>query len=346
VRTGRWRSVGVGLRTAGTARDLRRYAQRDGTSSLRGDFELWGGLTHRRSPDGTGQVLGRWRTRAVWDAPRGAWHLAAGLGASGEGPRTCIAPVLGLRRVWPASRTCAALEIAPELRSAEDALALPERLPEVSLIREAPGVSPGPRAPVVYDPRLPPQRAWPALAGEIFRQSEAGGWDLALSVAQLRDPLDWRPDTLAEGTQLLRAAAAASRMLARVALTVERRLGPGLVLTARYRGVADARAGDAQQALHALPAHRLETRLEGAGTRWRWGLRAEARGRAPAAAGTEAQPATIVVAAHAGLALGESELRLVAENLFDAAAWDEPYAPILRRWVGLEWNLLDRASVP
>jgi hypothetical protein len=347
VRTGRWRSIGVGVRTAGTARDLRRYAPREGgASSLRGDFELWGGVAHRRSPDGRGQAIGRWRTRAVWDVPRGAWHLAAGLGASGEGERTCIAPVLGLRRAWLVSRTCAALEIAPALRSAEEVLALPERLPEVSLIREAPIASPGPRTPVVYDPRLRPQRAWPALAGEILRENHAGGWDLAVTVAHLRDPLDWRPDTLVEGTQLLRAASAASRVLARVALTVERRLGSSFVLTARYRGVRDGRAGDPQRALHALPAHRLEAHLERAGSRWRWGLSAEARGRAPAAAGTPAQPATIAIAAHAGLALGDSELRLIGENLFNAATCDEPYAPMLRRWVGLEWNLLDRASVP
>jgi len=346
ARTGRWRSIGVGVRTAGTARDLRRYAGSAMAGSALGDLELWGGVAHRRSPEGMGQSVGRWRARAVWGLPRDTWHLAAGWAALGEGEQTCIGPILGLRRVWVASRTCAALELAPDLRSAEAVVALPERLPEVALIREVTPPPIGLRTPVVYDPRLAPQRAWPALTGEVLRENDAGWWDLALSIARLRGALDWRPDSLAEGTQLLRAVTATSRVVARVTFTAERRLRSDLVLTARYRGIRDARAGDPQRALHALPEHRLQVRLERAGPRWRWGLRTEARGRAPAASGTRALPATLVVTAHVGLAWGASELRLVGENLGDAAVCDEPYAPVLRRWVGLEWNLLDRASVP
>jgi len=346
VRTGRWRSIGAGLRTAGTARDLRRYAPAGASSRMHGDFELWGGLTHRRSPEGTGEALGRWRTRAVWSVPRDAWQLVAGLSASGEARSTLIAPVLGLRRAWRDRRACAAIELTPDLRFAEDVLARSERLPEVSLIREAPSLPTGPRSPVVYDPRLPPQRAWPVLAGEMLRESDAGWIDLAVTLAHVRDPLDWRPDTLAAGTTLLRATPGASRVLARIALTVEHRFGPGRILAARYRWMRDSRAGDHTRALHALPVHAGEVRWEVADARWRWGLRAEAQSRTPETPGAAAQAATIALAAHLGLALGGTEIGLVAENVFDATARDEPYAPMTRRWVGLEWNLPGRASVP
>jgi hypothetical protein len=170
--------------------------------------------------------------------------------------------------------------------------------------------------------------------------------DVSLTLAHLRDPLDWRSETMAPGTTLLRSAPAASRQFARVALAVEHHLGRGRTVGARYRWIVDSRAGDRRRALHFLPVHALEARIEGSGARWHWGLQAHARADRSESTGAAGLTATIDFAARAGLALRGTEVWLMVENLFDAAARDDPYAPVTRRWVGLEWNLLDRARVP
>jgi hypothetical protein len=344
--TGGWRSIGLGLGTAGSGRDLRRYAPETGSDRAPVDVGLWAGVAHRRSPGGESGTVGRWRAHLTGTVLRGDWHLDAGLAGAGEARRALIGPTVEARRFWRERDACAAVRVAPELLFAEEALGLGERIPEASLIRESGRAAPLPETPVVLDPRLAPQRAWPAVTGEYFHGAAGGWWDLGLSVARLRDPVDWRADTLGAGTTLLRSASAASRWLARLALAVRRPLGARAGLTLRYRWVHDPRGGDPARALHALSAHRVTARLDGRGGRWRWSLSADARGRAPAAAGEASFAPTFALGARLGCALGATELWIVGANLLDDAIRDEPYASLTRRWVGLQWNLPFGASVP
>ncbi|MBM3318101.1 MAG: hypothetical protein FJY75_09645, partial [Candidatus Eisenbacteria bacterium] len=232
-----------------------------------------------------------------------------------------------------------ALEMAPRVVFAEEALAAEELLPPADLLRAAPFAAARPalpESPGLVAARRPPARAWPRLACEALWQAGAG-WALAeATLARLRDPLDWAPDTLG-GVELYRTVAGPERTFWRLALAADRAVTRGVRAAGRYRWVrADAARAGLEPAL--LPEHRLAAELRGAAGDWRWGVGLDWRGGASAGAGRRRLAGSFDLSASAGRALGPGELRLEVENLFADRLALRPNEVLSERRVGLVWR--------
>jgi hypothetical protein len=336
---GRWLSLTGGIASVGTRRDLRPLSRGDDAMRLHYDVTL--GFSS--DDDSAAKALTRWRWRGALGLSGriGRFDGLLGVGGGRAGSRGVLGPWLDLRSLSREGGWLLALEIAPAVLFAEETLAEPERLPrgELILLREDPveRASGLPRSPSLVSTRRAPQRAWPRVSVEALRADARGRLLVEATVAKLRDPLDWEPDSLAGEGAFYRARVGGSRVFGRLAVEGTRALRPDLTLRLRYRWIGTRHGDRSPEDLAFLPAHALDASLAGSRGLWRYEIEGRLCSSAAAGAGVRAVGGFVDLTARLGYALGAGTLSLVCENLLADEVGERPGELARERFFGLQW---------
>jgi hypothetical protein len=326
----------AGIASIGTRRDLRPLTGRD--DAMRFHYDLTLGFSTDDESDAKSLMRGRWRGGLGLSGRVGRFDGLIGIAGGRVGSRGVLGPWLDLRSLSREGGWLFALQIAPTLLFPEEALSEPERLSPGDLILLRDDRESGlPRSPSLVTTRRAAQRAWPRVSVEALRADAHGRLLVEATVARLRDPLDWEPDSLAGDPAFYRARTGASRVFGRLAVEGTRALRPDLTLRLRYRWIGTRRSDRAPGDLAFLPAHALRALLADRRGPWRGELEGQLSGRAAAGTGTPPIEAFFDLAARLGYALGAGTLSLVCENLLADEVGDRPGELVRDRFFGLQW---------
>ncbi|MCK4412869.1 MAG: hypothetical protein KAY32_04940 [Candidatus Eisenbacteria sp.] len=348
-RTAGWQTMEIGLRRRGTPRDLRLLVGNGETrpAARRLEIDLQGGYVRRDNGVDAPVERARGMGRIGWTFPAHGGLLTAGIAGGGEGDAAggVIGPYVTYHHAAAGSGTYVALEIAPEIRFAEEEGRPTARLTTPAAQGVRPRPAPPPAVPLLTDPLLPAQRAWPCITGEWFVRRSAGWLHVSATAAAVRDPFDWTSDSLAVGPALLASARGDDRWLATVAISGETRWMGGLRLRGRHRWVHDAEPREGA-GLCWLPAHELRAALDGRWGALRMGAALSTRSRVDRDHVGEHRAGFTQLDARIGWCFGMHTLHLVASNLFGETITWWPGETVDDAWLGFEWQLAFSDAVP
>ncbi len=345
-RGARWRLIEAGLALPERAGGWQTPARaRVWSARIAPQVDFWCGVAHRAAPSGADVTRGRWRGELTWNLRRADTAIRFGLAGGGEGRASCLAPRVEVTCPSVTRGLRLRVAVAPEILYVEENLTRDEPLGLEPWLVTAVRCLELPSSPMLVDPRLPPQRAWPRIEAELLRQGDHGWMLGALTCAHVRDPLSWSPDSLYDSPGLWITSAGRARTIWRLAFAVQRELGGHAHLRLRYRWVRDTRA-DEPAALLFLPAHVLRAIFTWQACPWLCTAGTTWRGRAAAGADRERLARSIDVTVRIGRGLAGGMLSLFAENLLDQSIAGQAGEVLRGRRFGIEWSTLSFASVP
>jgi len=330
--TGRWISADLGFRSVGS------------DERSRPEVDAWAGVAGRESPADSNDTVLRWNGHLGFSHVFARGRLGLGIAGGGDDETDAIGPWI----TW--QRSGWRMEIAPRVTFSE----------EMFEGRPGPGDGPVPESPGIFatrkavsgydpvtprrygrrfptpsgfDPRLPPQRAWPRVASQLLVQGEAGWVRLDAEAAELKGVISW-----SSGRDGYVLANQGEGWIYGAGAELLWRPGGGVEAHLAYTHTEWDAGDDAPDELTFLPRNELSAALRKRFGSLLAGLRLHWRGSVSAGEGMDPMERFVAVSATIGWSLPNARLIIVGENLSGEEVLYRPGDGCDDAWVRLVWE--------